>query len=434
MLPPETVADTASLCTCQPVFVMASMLPPETVADTASLCTCQPVFVMASMLPPETVADTASLCTCQPVFVMASMLPPETVADTASLCTCQPVFVMASMLPPETVADTASLCTCQPVFVMASMLPPETVADTASLCTCQPVFVMASMLPPETVADTASLCTCQPVFVMASMLPPETVADTASLCTCQPVFVMASMLPPETVADTASLCTACEAVGGRGSMKGAQRIRGQWRLYPNTRAARDKLLLEGFTLRGTKIQPLDKNPFLLHPGGEEIPSTGLWIGNVSVSCDDGEIAKALTKLGCELRSAMKAELARYADRKLTNWVTGRHFVEITVPKEPLPTRTQVGIFSATLYHKEQREKRLEERTCRNCLEKGHGARLYELPGERAPGRYLHEPRGMPGMQEDWTQAGRPRLHCRDPDSTSGSATAAAERELRRESV
>ena len=188
---------------------------------------------------------------------------------------------------------------------------------------------------------------------------------------CQPVFVMASMLPPETVADTASLCTACEAVGGRGSMKGAQRIRGQWRLYPNTRAARDKLLLEGFMLGGTKIQPLDKNPFLLHPGGEEIPSTRLWIGNVPISCDDGEIAKALTKLGCELISAMKAELARNADRKLTNWVTGRRFVEITVPKEPLPTRTQVGIFSATLYHKEQREKRMEERTCTNCLEKGH---------------------------------------------------------------
>ena len=103
---------------------------------------------------------------------------------------------------------------------------------------------------------------------------------------CQPVFVMASMLPPETVADTASLCTACEAVGGWGSMKGAQRIRGQWRLYPNTRAARDKLLLEGFTLGGTKIQPLDKNPFLLHPGGEEIPSTRLWIGNVPISCCD----------------------------------------------------------------------------------------------------------------------------------------------------
>ena len=90
-------------------------------------------------------------------------------------------------------------------------------------------------------------------------------------------------------------------------------------------------------LWGVQISQLDKNPFIIRDqhGGDEKPATKVWISNVPISCEDKQIETALTKLGCELRSALKKELARNKDGQLTNWETGRRFVWITTPKTPL---------------------------------------------------------------------------------------------------
>ena len=78
------------------------------------------------------------------------------------------------------------------------------------------------------------------------------------------------------------------------------------------------------------------------------------------------------KLGCELRSDMTDEKARDRDGKLSNWLTGRRFVYITVPRKPLNKFMKVGIFQATVSHKEQPKLNARPKVCGRCLREGHG--------------------------------------------------------------
>ena len=68
--------------------------------------------------------------------------------------------------------------------------------------------------------------------------------------------------------------------------------------------------------------------------------------------------------------ALKYARARTPQGQLTNFKTGDRFVEIVVPSEPLPKKKDIGIFTASLYHKEQKQK-IEDIECGNCKEKGH---------------------------------------------------------------
>ena len=74
--------------------------------------------------------------------------------------------------------------------------------------------------------------------------------------------------------DTLEICLAAEKVSGTETIRGALEIRGLWRVYPLTRTARNKLLIENLTLRQKSVQVYDKNPFIVRGGsGEEVPVT-----------------------------------------------------------------------------------------------------------------------------------------------------------------
>ena len=202
-------------------------------------------------------------------------------------------------------------------------------------------------------------------------------ADTDSQ-QCEPVFVIARALRAlpslHVLPDTIDMCRAAENTSGRGSIIGAQRICGLWRIYPHRQEAMDRLLLEGMNLWGTQVSLLPKNPFTLQDQNSEKLATKLWVGNVPLSVDGNVIKTALKKLGCEMQSTVRKELAWDKNGKLTNWETGRWFVFITVPTTPLPKMCTVGIFSAELYHREMKEKRDESRKkCANCLLPDHAA-------------------------------------------------------------
>ena len=64
--------------------------------------------------------------------------------------------------------------------------------------------------------------------------------------------------------------------------------------------------------------------------GEEKPETKVWIDNVPISVADSEIEEALVKVRCQLRSSIKLEKARDADKKLTHFLMERRFLFITV--------------------------------------------------------------------------------------------------------
>jgi len=188
-----------------------------------------------------------------------------------------------------------------------------------------------------------------------------------------PVFIKSKDVPRsgDRRPTVLEVCLAAERTSGSGSVLGAQEIHGLWRIYPATKAARTQLLIEGVTLRQTSLSLFDNNPFILKDSsGEEKPSTKLWIDDIPISSADSEIELALKKMGCELRSEIKQERARDADNKLTRFLTGRRFVFITTPPTPLIKTVKINIFSARLFHKEQK---MEKKTpiCSNCLEEGH---------------------------------------------------------------
>jgi hypothetical protein len=195
-----------------------------------------------------------------------------------------------------------------------------------------------------------------------------------------PVFILNNQLPAfdSKYFSTAEICYAAEKTCGFDTIEGAQRIGGLWRIYPCNDSARQTLLIQGFSVRGVRVDVKDKNPFLVSsPDGaqREIPATKLIINNVPLSFSDEEILRAIKGLkDVSVRSKIIAERDRDENGKLTRWKTGRRFLYISVPATPLPSSLPVGPFKASLFYKEQSTAtRQAHAECRKCLEKGHRA-------------------------------------------------------------
>lgn len=190
----------------------------------------------------------------------------------------------------------------------------------------------------------------------------------------EPVFLLRRELPPEngTRYDTLEVCLAAEKVSGSETVLGAQEIRGLWRVYPLTRAARSALLIEGIALRQHTVQVHDKNPFILRgQDGVEVPATKLWLSDIPISIASEDIESALNRLGVVARSSLMQERTRNRDGKLTRFLTGRRFIFIGVPEKPLERAVRIGPILARLYYKEQPKPARRETVCSRCLQKGH---------------------------------------------------------------
>ena len=167
------------------------------------------------------------------------------------------------------------------------------------------------------------------------------------------------------------ICTAVSEIlsGGSKAVDGAQRIGGLWRIYLKNSDDRVLLLSSGINIRGLHITLKDKNPFLIS-GRQSVESTRLYVRNIPLSFDNEVITNELKSMGVEMLGTLKYARARTPQGQLTNFKTGDRFVEIVVPGEPLPKKKDIGIFTASLYHKEQKQK-IEDIECGNCKEKGH---------------------------------------------------------------
>ena len=135
-------------------------------------------------------------------------------------------------------------------------------------------------------------------------------ANNPAINSVRPLFVRSRDLPdsqdkPYTVRE---ICSHIETVAGHGTMDGAQLIGGLWRLYPTSLQARRKILVDGFSLRGVVVSPLDKNPYLVTGNaGENCETTRLVIGNVQLSFSNEDIEKKIAAIGCTLASKLKYE-------------------------------------------------------------------------------------------------------------------------------
>ena len=170
--------------------------------------------------------------------------------------------------------------------------------------------------------------------------------------------------------NTLEVClSVCDVISNENSVEGAQRIGGLWRVYVTDEETRVNLLSTGINLRGNQVALKDKNPFL-NLWFENIETTRLFIRNIPLSYDNKEIEKSLKDKGVHMLGPLKYARARTLAGKLTNFKTGDRFVDIEIPKEPLPKKQAMGVFTASLYHKEQNQSK-EEVECGNCRQKGH---------------------------------------------------------------
>ena len=79
------------------------------------------------------------------------------------------------------------------------------------------------------------------------------------------------------------LCAVAEKTSGYNSVIGAQKIGGQWRIYPKGADNRAMLLLKGIEVRNLTVNPFDKNPYVKTPDGKkEVQTTKLIIGNLPI--------------------------------------------------------------------------------------------------------------------------------------------------------
>ena len=165
-----------------------------------------------------------------------------------------------------------------------------------------------------------------------------------------PVFVLAKQLPAAEVKEYTvyEMGTAAEKVTGFGNVDGAQRIGALWRICPKTMQGRMDLLTKGLVLRGLCVEVKDKNPFIVtSDSGEqrEIPSVRLTVGNIPLSVSNEEILQTIEKVpGLKTRSRLMDERARDSSGKLSHFKTGRRFIYINAPTNPLPKTMKIGIF------------------------------------------------------------------------------------------
>ncbi len=183
-----------------------------------------------------------------------------------------------------------------------------------------------------------------------------------------PVFfknsdVLSSKERPATVIE---VCKAAEATAGLGSIDGAQKIQGLWRIYCLQEEGRQKLIQNKLSMRSVSIDIYDTNPFV-RPEGE---STYLAIHEIPLSYDNNVIKSWLETHGFPPLSPIKEQYARDENNKLTNFKTGSRFVYVGGDPSKIPDRAQIGLFTAKLWYPDMKKK-TASLNCSNCLQPGH---------------------------------------------------------------
>ena len=196
-----------------------------------------------------------------------------------------------------------------------------------------------------------------------------------------PVFLLMKDLPNHNGEwySTAEVCRAAEHVTGYGSVYGAQKYHGTWRIYPTNIETRQKLLFQGFEIRGVMVQPYDKNPTLFRDKNNvRIPTTRLTVGGIPLSHTNDDILGRLNQIGVNVLSEVIMEKDRDKNRKLTRFYTGNRILYIEIPKQPLPKTLQIASYRVSLFHREQKTQGVAV-SCTRCLRDDHHVSQCEAP-------------------------------------------------------
>ena len=159
-------------------------------------------------------------------------------------------------------------------------------------------------------------------------------------------------------------------------LKGIQRVRGLWRIYPDNEDDKNALVTNGLTIRNMLIQFYTRNPKVA--AREKPDHYRIRIKDVPCSADDGQIYRYLEKqLMCVIHNHYRERLR--VDGFLTNCHTGDRIFICDNPGKSLPRSVRIGKYFATIIHRGQIDPRKQTLKCNKCLQQGH--KQYECPNQ-----------------------------------------------------
>lgn len=168
-------------------------------------------------------------------------------------------------------------------------------------------------------------------------MPPK---QTNIKSTVLPIFIQASDLPTDDGPIYGlEIKRAMEMVIGKDKkIECVQKCNGLWRLYLWTKQDRNTILQTGLSLRGHSISVSSENPNS-YQGKDTV---WLYISNVYYSIADEEVSKALRNIGLVVIGKIKWENYRDEKRNLLDTKTGRRYVRISQPTNPLPEFVRIA--------------------------------------------------------------------------------------------
>ena len=168
-----------------------------------------------------------------------------------------------------------------------------------------------------------------------------------------PVFIKPADIDPSILGE--EICRAAEREVGEKGIFALQKAGGLLRLYPQSEAARSRLVLKGFSLRGIRIFPTPTSPKrTFSRDGIVVQSTRLVISNLPISVSDTDILEEIRAAGYKPLSALSYDCLRDKNKRLTRFCNGNRSIFVVQPAGPLPKTVKVqSKFTAFIYYPER---------------------------------------------------------------------------------
>ncbi|VDI47181.1 Hypothetical predicted protein [Mytilus galloprovincialis] len=160
------------------------------------------------------------------------------------------------------------------------------------------------------------------------------------------------------------------------NLRGLQRVKGMWRIYPDSETDRDTLITKGLVLRKKLLKIYTRNPNSKVYDHDNPHHWRVRVKNIPCSAEDGQIMRAVENLGGTVHSLDRERLR--VDGLLTNCQTGDRILYCEPMEKVLPRTLKIGKYMAVLLHKEQKTDSSQLK-CNKCLQTGHVLR--ECPNE-----------------------------------------------------
>ncbi len=161
------------------------------------------------------------------------------------------------------------------------------------------------------------------------------------------------------------ICRAASQIVEERNIEGAQIVRGLWKLYLKNITAKNRILTQGLSLRGTTITVYETNPY--KRSFDDAPVEKITLKDIPLSMPNEVIEKFLNEHEeLQLKSNIRFGKERDSDGNWTNYKNGDRFIYASAPIIPaLPREAVINGIPCRVFHSSQDD------TCKSCRTTGH---------------------------------------------------------------